>query len=193
MEFASCLIGMAGMRENQTKAGLLALFSLLALIPTLAMATPGYADDSTEVPNFADKEKWIYVEEGPLIYPAPWAQYEIGRVKKYRHTDGLVVGFEEFIFGTEKPYWKRWGIEHSRSTYHALRKKDSEGWAIGPPGSYWQALAVFDGTEIKGMWFLLFVPSREEAFGRYFPISNYRLKGSEQPEKIEASPIRFSW
>jgi len=189
------LIPMTGafpMSKNRIRPGLSVCFSLAALTALLATACPAYTDESSEVPNFADKEKWIYVEEGPLIYPAPWAQYEIGRVKKYRHSDGFVVGFEEFIFGTEKPYWKRWGLEHSRSTYHALRKKDSEGWMIGPPGSYWQALAVFDGTEIKGMWFLLFLPSQEEAFGRYFPISNYRLKGTEQPEKIEASPIRFS-
>jgi len=169
------------------------IFSLLAFITLLATVSLTYGDTSSEVPDFADKEKWIFVEEGPLIYPAPWAKYEIGTIKKYRHTsDGFLAGFEEFLFGSEKPYWKRWGLEYSWLTYHALRKKDSEGWTVGSPGSYWQAVAVFEGTELKGMWFLLFVPSQEEALGQYFPLSTYFVKEAAQPEKSGASPIRFS-
>lgn len=169
------------------------IFSLLAFVTLLATVGLTYGAGSIEVPDFADKEKWMFVEEGPLIFPAPWVNYEIGKIKKYRHTtDGFLVGFEEFLFGSEQPYWKRWGLEYSRLTYHALRKKDSEGWTVGSPGSYWHALAVFEGTVLKAMWFVLFVPPQEEAVGRYFPLSTYLLKETAQPEKSQGSPIRFS-
>lgn len=166
-------------------------FVIYALFSPLGLA---YGNGSREVPDFSDKDRWTFVEEGPLIYPAPWAAYEIGRIKKYRHiTDTLLVGFEEFIFGSEKPFWKRWGLEHSQLTYHALKKKGGEGWIVGPPGSPWDAVAVFDGTEIKGVWFILFVPPQHEAFGRYFPVSGYLLKEPTQPENLRANPIAFTY
>ena len=169
---------------------ILSVLLVLALLSPLRLA---HGDDSRQVPDFSDKDTWMFVEEGPLIYPAPWAAYEIGRIKKYRHmTNALLVGFEEFIFGSEKPYWKRWGFGQSRLTYHALKKKDSEGWIVGPPGSYWHAAAVFNGTEIKGVWFILFIPAQEEAFGRYFPISSYRLKEPVHPDGIHTKPTAFS-
>jgi len=183
-----CLLRALG-QEITPKTKLFSLLALIALFATVSL-THGY--ELSEVPDFADREKWIFVEEGPLIYPTPWANYEIGRIKKYRRAnDERWVGFEEFIIGNEKPYWKRWGVVYSQLTYHALGKKDSGGWTVGPPGSYWQAIGVFEGTDMKGVWFLLFIPPQGECFGRYFPIPTYRLKETVRPEKSEASPIRF--
>jgi hypothetical protein len=89
------------------------------------------------------------------------------------------VGFEEFIAGTDKAFWKRWGFEHSSSMYNALRKKNSEEWIIGPPGSHWQGIVVYEGLALKGIWFLLFIPSQEEAVGRYFPLPTTPSKSIE--------------
>jgi hypothetical protein len=135
----------------------------------------------TEVPNFGDREKWLFVEEHPLIYSG--LGQEIGTVKKYRHNmNQSLVGFEEFITGHEKAFWKRWGFESTLQMYHALRKKDSEGWIIGPPGSHWHSVGVLEGIALKGVWFFLFIPSQEEAFGRYFALPSSRYKSTD-PKK----------
>jgi len=54
-----------------------------------------------EVPDFADQDQWVFVEERPLVLPGlARIGYEVGTVKKYRHTSrNLLVGFEEFIVG----------------------------------------------------------------------------------------------
>ena len=144
--------------------------------------TSGY--DLSEIPDFTDRDKWIFVEEHPLVHPRGVIGYEIGRTKKYRHvTNNLLVGFEEFVAGNEKSIWKRWGFERNSSMYHALRKKNSEEWIIGPPGSHWQATVVYDGIILKGVWFILFIPSQGEAAGRYFSLPITPLKPAEPMKK----------
>lgn len=90
------------------------------------------------------------------------------------------MGFEEFIYGDDRSYSKTWGPESDRLIYSALRKKDSDQWIVGPPGSYWKSSVVFEGTDLRGIWFFLFVPSRQEAFGRYFPLSGEGLEEEVQ-------------
>lgn len=128
----------------------------------------------------------MFVGERPLVIPGLAVGYEIGSVKKYRHaTYKLLVGFEEFIVGEERSFWKRWGLEGNSLTYHALRKKGSDEWIIGPPGSHWRSIVLFEEIAPQGVWFFLFIPSEKEAFGRYFPIPASRFKPIEQPKKGE--------
>jgi len=151
---------------------------VVALYPV--SITAGY--ELTQVPDFADREKWVFVEERPLIYAG--LGQEIGTVKKYRQsTNQSLVGFEEFITGHEKAFWKRWGFESTSQMYHALRKKDSQGWIIGPPGSYWHSVGVLEGLALKGVWFFLFIPSQEEAFGRYFALPAPESTDSSKKDK----------
>ncbi|HWP60366.1 MAG TPA: hypothetical protein VNL14_20895 [Candidatus Acidoferrales bacterium] len=153
---------------------------LVAFVAVLFSAKAVASEDLSQVPNFADSETWIFVEERPLVYAA--LGQEIGTIKKYRHvTNRLLVGFEEFIRGHDKPFWKRWGSESTSRMYHALRKKDGEGWIVGPPGSYWHSVGVIDGLALKGVWFFLFIPAQEEAYGRYFALPGSAPK--EAPKK----------
>ncbi|HWP60481.1 MAG TPA: hypothetical protein VNL14_21470 [Candidatus Acidoferrales bacterium] len=143
------------------------------------------SNELAQVPNFADREKWVLIEEGPLIYTT--LGQEIGMIRKYRHrVNQSLIGFEEFISGDEKAFWKRWGLEPTSQMFHALRKKDSEGWVVGPPGSYWRSAAVVEGLALKGVWFFLFVPAREEAYGRYFPLPISRSIEPTEPPKKDA-------
>lgn len=162
--------------------------SLLVLLPYLLDARLSGDSSLSDVPDFSDEKDWAFVEEGRFVYPTPWGEYDIGIIKKYRRVaQPHVVGFEEFLFGSEKSFWKRWGLELSPFVHHALRKKGSDEWLLGPPGSYWRSTAVFEGRVLKGMWFLLYIPSREEAFGRYFSVSTYRFKEVTPPKKGEAT------
>jgi hypothetical protein len=162
--------------------------SLIVLLPYLLGVGLSWSSGLTEVPDFSDEKNWSFVEEGPFTYPTPWGEYVIGTIRKYRRiAQPHIVGFEEFLFGSEKAFWKRWGLESSPFVHHALRKKGSEEWLLGPPGSYWRSTAVFEGRALKGMWFLLFIPSHEEAFGRYFSVPTYRFKGGTPPKKGEAT------
>jgi hypothetical protein len=167
---------------------------LISFLVCLALAvlqriSPTLGSPLSEVPDFADQDQWVFVEERPLVLPGlAILGYEIGSVKKYRHTTrNLLVGFEEFIVGEERSFWKRWGLEDSSLMHHALRKKDSEQWTIGPPGSQWRAITVYEGIALKGIWFFLFIPSEREAFGRYFPIPISRFKPIEPPKKGEST------
>ena len=160
------------------------VLGLLICLGTLkhVASTSGY--DLSEIPDFTDRDKWTFVEEYPLVHPRGVIGNEIGRTKKYRHvTNALLVGFEDFIVGNDKAFWKRWGFERSSSMYHALRKKNSEEWIIGPPGSHWQGIVVYEGLALKGIWFLLFIPSQEEAIGRYFPLPTTPSKSIETMKK----------
>ncbi|MGH7773201.1 MAG: hypothetical protein ACREQA_13320 [Candidatus Binatia bacterium] len=162
--------------------------SLIVFLPYLLVARLSWGSGPNEVPDFSDEKNWAFVEQRPFFNSTPWGEYEIGTIKKYRRINQPhVVGFEEFLVGSEKSFWKRWGFELSPFTYHALRKKGSEEWFVGSPGSYWESAGVFDGMVLKGMWFVLYIPSREEAFGRYFPTSNYRFKAVTPPKKGEAT------
>ncbi|HZA54993.1 MAG TPA: hypothetical protein VE616_12145 [Candidatus Udaeobacter sp.] len=106
---------------------------LISFLVCLALAvlqhvSPTLGSPLSEVPDFADQDQWVFVEERPLLLPGlAILGYEIGSVKKYRHTTrNLLVGFEEFIVGEKRSFWKRWGLEDSSLMHHALRKKDSE-------------------------------------------------------------------
>jgi hypothetical protein len=164
-------------------------FLVCLALAVLQQVNPSLGSQLTEVPDFTDQDQWVFVEERPLVLAGSGILgYEIGNVKKYRHTSNkLLVGFEEFIVGEERSFWKRWGLEGRSSMYHALRKKDSEQWIIGPPGSHWQSITVYEGIGVKGIWFFLFIPSQGEAFGRYFPIPISRFKPIEPPRKGEST------
>jgi hypothetical protein len=162
--------------------------SLILVAPYLLAVSLSWSSGLTEIPDFSDEKNWAFVEEGPFIYPTPWGEYDIGTIRKYRRIDQPhIVGFEEFLSGDAKSFWKRWGRESSPFAHHALRKKGSDEWLLGPPGSYWRSTAVFEERALKGLWFLLYVPAQEEAFGRYFPVSTYRFKPAKPPQKGEAT------
>ncbi len=160
--------------------------SLIVLLSYLLGVRLSWGFGLTEVPDFSDEKNWAFVEEGPFVYRTPWGEYDIGTIRKYRRiAQPHIVGFEEFLFGSEKSFWKRWGLELGPFVYHALRKKDSDEWLVGPPGSYWRSTAVFEGRVLKGMWVLLYIPSQEESFGRYFSVSTYRFKAVTLPKRAK--------
>jgi hypothetical protein len=142
------------------------LICLIVLVGVRA----AFAGEPDAVPDFRDTNQWRLVRVEPLLFGGSFGFYEIGRVKAYRHVSDALVGFEEYLAGDERPFWKRWGPENSPARYNALRRKGSETWVVGPPGSTWFSLPVFAEARLQGVWFMLVVPATEEAYGRYFPV-----------------------
>lgn len=146
----------------------------------LLLRGPAFGRESDEVPDFRDTNQWRLVRVEPLLFGGPFGFYEIGKVKAYRHVSDPLVGFEEYLAGDEKPFWKRWGAENSPAPYNALRRKGTDTWIVGPPGSAWLSLPVYGEARLEGIWFILIVPTTEEAYGRYFPV--FSAKWSPAPD-----------